>query len=311
MFPYQTSSLLASAHALCGLYVDAGVHDLEVLRSCQARPGTRDHAPRELAVDSDRVGEAHAAPLEGVEGQAVELLQPPIPALDEVEVGEVAVEQDGCPRLKELQERQPRAELVDEEGIWPQGGELAVEADLDEEVQLPRDGAKDAELGEDRGWEDGVAAHANLEGSFGRCSQQLLTGESCVCWGVLDRAGFGDGARGGRDLCTVSGLVEAVFRIAMACEDDNLVAPVLQSHSGIYYQPLGTANAKIWMEKDNCLLLCRSCRLCHPALELAQFGIPVCSESHVGERTCKCIPVSALQHELATPSRTYVMAAPG
>lgn len=99
MFPYQTSSLLASAHALCGPYVDTGVHDLEVLRPGQARPGTRDHAPRELAVDSDRVGEAHAAPLEGVEGQAVELLQPPIPALDEVEVGEVAVEQDGRPRL--------------------------------------------------------------------------------------------------------------------------------------------------------------------------------------------------------------------
>lgn len=111
-------------------------------------------------------------------------------------------------------------------------------------------------------------------------------GELCV----LGWAGCGDGAGGGRDLCTVSGLVEAVFRIAMACEDDNLVAPVLQSHSGIYYQPLGTANAKIWMEKDNCLLLCRRCRLCHPALELAQFGIPVYSGRHVGERTCKCIP---------------------
>lgn len=185
MLPYQTSSLLAPAHALCGPYVDTGVHDFQLLRPGQARPGTRDHAPRELAVDSDRIGEAHAAPLEGVEGQAVELLQPPIPALDEMEVGEVAVEQDGGPWLKELQEGQPRAELVDEEGIWPQGGELAVEADLDEEVQLPRDGAKDAELGEDRGWEDGVAAHANLKGSFGRWSQQLLTGGSCVCWAGL------------------------------------------------------------------------------------------------------------------------------
>lgn len=78
----------------------------------------------------------------------------------------MAVEQDGRPRLEELQEGQPRAELVDEEGIGPQGRELAVEADLDEEVQLPRDGAEDAEPGEDRGWEDGVAAHANFEGSF-------------------------------------------------------------------------------------------------------------------------------------------------
>lgn len=106
-------------------------------------------------------------------------------------------------------------------------------------------------------------------------------------------AGLGlfGGRRGtrGEDLCTVSGLVKAVFGITMACEDDNLVAPVLQSHSGVNHQPLGTANAKIWMEKDNCLLLLfRRCRLCHPALELAQFGIPVCSEH---ERTCKYIPV--------------------
>ena len=87
----------------------------------------------------------------------------------------------------------------------------------------------------------------------------------------------------------------------MACEDDNLVAPVLQSHSGVDYQPLGTANAKIWMEKDICLLPSCHCRLCHPAFELAQFGIPVCSDHHIGERTCKCVAAGALTHELATP----------
>lgn len=44
----------------------------------------------------------------------------------------------------------------------------------------------------------------------------------------------------------------------MTCEDDNLMAPVLQSHGSVNYQPLGTANAKIWMEKDNSLLsFCR------------------------------------------------------
>ena len=128
---------------------------------------------------------------------------------------------------------------------------------------------------------------------------------------ALDRDGMGqEGAGGGRDLCTVSGLVKAVFRITMAREDDNLVAPVLESHSGIDYQPLGTANAKIWMEKDNRLLLPRRCRLCHAALELAQFGIAGCSEHQVrGERTCKCI---ALQYSarvsLRRLSRSYAMA---
>lgn len=76
---------------------------------------------------------------------------------------------------------------------------------------------------------------------------------------ALDWSGLGwNRTGGGRGICTVSGLVKAVFRITMACEDDNLVAPVLQSHSSVDYQPLGTANAKIWMEKDNGLLLfCR------------------------------------------------------
>lgn len=75
---------------------------------------------------------------------------------------------------------------------------------------------------------------------------------------ALDSSGLGwNKTRGGRDICTVSGLVKAVFRITMACEDDNLMAPVLQSHGSVNYQPLGTANAKIWMEKDNSLLFFR------------------------------------------------------
>lgn len=81
----------------------------------------------------------------------------------------------------------------------------------------------------------------------------------------------------------------------MACEDDNLVAPVLQSHSGIDHQSLSTTNAKIWMEEDNCLLLSRRCRLCHPAGELVQSCIPVYSEPRVVERTCKCITLSTVQ----------------
>lgn len=108
----------------------------------------------------------------------------------------MAVEQDGCHWLEELQEGQPGAELVDEKGIGPQGGKLAVETDLYEEVQLPRDGAQDAEPGEDRGWEYGVAAYANLESSFLSWSQQLATGKSCVRWFGLKWDGIGLGVGG-------------------------------------------------------------------------------------------------------------------
>lgn len=73
MLPSQTS-LLTPAPALHGLYVDTGINDLEVPRPGQAGPGARDHAPRELAVDSDRISEAHTAPLECVKGQTVEFL---------------------------------------------------------------------------------------------------------------------------------------------------------------------------------------------------------------------------------------------
>lgn len=91
MLPSQTT-FLAPAPALRGLYVDTGIHDLEVPPPGQARPGARDHAPRELAVDGNRISEAHTAPLEGVKRQTIDFLQPSVSALDEVEVWEVAVE---------------------------------------------------------------------------------------------------------------------------------------------------------------------------------------------------------------------------
>jgi hypothetical protein len=93
-----------------------------------------------------------------------------------MEVGEVAVEQDGCPGLEELHEGQPGAQLVDKEGIGPQGGKLTIEVDLYDEVQLPSDGAKNAEPGKDRRRENAVAAYANLESSLWSWSQQLTMG---------------------------------------------------------------------------------------------------------------------------------------
>lgn len=89
----------------------------------------------------------------------------------------------------------------------------------------------------------------------------------------------------------------------MACEDDNLMAPVLQSHSGIDHQPLGAANTKVRMKEDHCLLLPRRCRLCHPTLEswlnLASTCVLVSAwgRGHV-----------SVLRELAKPRPTYAMA---
>lgn len=41
----------------------------------------------------------------------------------------------------------------------------------------------------------------------------------------------------------------------MACEDDDPVATVLEANSRIDNEPLGTSDTKVWVEKDNRLLL--------------------------------------------------------
>lgn len=58
---------------------------------------------------------------------------------------------------------------------------------------------------------------------------------------------------------TITCFVEAVARIAMGCEDDHSMSKTLQADSGINYKTLGTAYAKVRMEKDNCLRRCRHC----------------------------------------------------
>ena len=45
--------------------------------------------------------------------------------------------------------------------------ELGREVDLQDEVQLPQDGAEDAEAREEIGRDDGVPADADVEGSCG------------------------------------------------------------------------------------------------------------------------------------------------
>lgn len=77
----------------------------------------------------------------------------------------MAVEEYGRPRLEVLQEGQPRTQLVNKEGIGPEGGELAISIYGDEEVELAQDGAEDAETREDGGRDDGVAPDADVEGA--------------------------------------------------------------------------------------------------------------------------------------------------
>lgn len=66
--------------------------------------------------------------------------------------------------------------------------------------------------------------------------------------------------------CTVSGLVKAVPWVAMAGEDDDLVASVLQADRCIDHQSLCTSNSQVGVEKDNGLFV--ALLLCHLANEM-------------------------------------------
>lgn len=54
---------------------------------------------------------------------------------------------------------------------------------------------------------------------------------------------------------TISGLIEAVIWVTMACENDHLVSSLLQSHSRINNQPLGATDPQVGVQKDYCPLL--------------------------------------------------------
>lgn len=113
------------------------------------------------------------------------------------------------------QQRQAGAELVDEEAVGLEVGELAREdGDLQDEVYLAEDGAEDGEARQDRLRHDGVAADADVEGA-------------------------------------VAGFVEAVTRVAVAREDDDSVAALLQANGGVHDQALGAADAQIRVQKDD------------------------------------------------------------
>lgn len=137
------------------------------------------------------------------------------------------------------QQRQAGAELVDEEAVGLEVGELAREdGDLQDEVYLAEDGAEDGEARQDRRRHDGVAADADVESA-------------------------------------VAGFVEAVTRVAVAREDDDSVAALLQANGSVHDQALGAADAQIRVQKDDRLAFRPGRRLlslflCHVAAW--QFG---------------------------------------
>ncbi len=61
---------------------------------------------------------------------------------------------------------------------------------------------------------------------------------------------------------TIAGLVEAVARVAVAREDDDLVATLLQADGRVDHQPFGSANAQVRVQKGYCLAVVRGV-FCH------------------------------------------------
>lgn len=53
---------------------------------------------------------------------------------------------------------------------------------------------------------------------------------------------------------TITSFVKAMLRIAMACEDDDLVAAVLKADSGIDDESLSSANSQVRVQEDYGLL---------------------------------------------------------
>jgi hypothetical protein len=153
----------------------------------------------------------------------------------------MAVEDDARAGLEQPQEGNAGAKLVDEEGGRRELLELVrEEGDLHYQVHLPQDGAEDGEAAANRGRHYGVAAHAHVEGSF-------CVGLGCHASSIGER------------VLTIAGLVEAVLRVAVRCEDGDFVPATLEADSGIDDQTLGPADAQVRVEEHN-VLLCR-CRL--------------------------------------------------
>lgn len=175
----------------------------------------------------------------------------------------MAVEEDRGGGAQELQQGETGAELVDEEVVWVEAGELAGIVDGEEEVGLAEDGAEDHEAAEVGGADQGVAADVDFESAW-RGGKMLV---SCS----LHRRREFMKKKKEKKAClvclTISGFLKAVALVTMAREDDDFVTSVLEADSRINHKSLSTSNAKIRVKEDNGLWVALS--VCHLANEMA------------------------------------------
>lgn len=54
---------------------------------------------------------------------------------------------------------------------------------------------------------------------------------------------------------TISSFIEAMLGVAVAREDDDFVAAVLQPYSGIDNQPFSSSNPQVGVEERDCFLI--------------------------------------------------------
>lgn len=50
---------------------------------------------------------------------------------------------------------------------------------------------------------------------------------------------------------TVASLIEAVLGVAVAGEDDDLVAAILEADGGVYNEPFSATDTQVWVEKHD------------------------------------------------------------
>lgn len=79
----------------------------------------------------------------------------------------MAVEEDATYGVQQAQEWQPRTELVDKVGIWAYRSKFGGEVYLQDEVELSKNGAEDAEAREYRRRNYAVASNADIESACG------------------------------------------------------------------------------------------------------------------------------------------------
>ena len=137
--------------------------------------------------------------------------------------------------------------MVDKERCWSESGELVgAKGDLEDEVYLAQDSAKDSKAAEEGCWYKRIAAYANIKGPFYDGGQVSAT---------YSNMSVGTQVPQQKGSLTIARLVEAVIWVAIRGEDGDLVSAALQSHSSIDHKALGAANAEVWVKEHDVLSL--------------------------------------------------------